>query len=663
MNKNNVLCGLTCLLLWCLSIFAEASNCPQPTGQKDGVMEVTKLQVAGKELPDILGVPIAPPGAKNTENCPVTVGLKFLSGTEIISPPRTTITMKSSSQSEITLNPGCRLVIDKVNDAEESYILRDGRALFDVVKKNLSFFRVDHEGRFVALVKGTRFSADVNASKLIQFEAEEGRVSIVRTGKIRIAEGNKDIANIQEVETIDSETNRSVSYPLDTAEYLKEFKTYKDAENYYREQLEQALNGGDYDRIQPSRLNLGAILVTLGKPSEAFPYVQQGLKDATSKTMANMIGGKPLVDLWRSGFMEMLGITYASLGNYREGIEYASQAYDVYTTARPRQEDQYAPFIANIYLTLGMSYGGLGEFRKTVDYMQKAIALDSRSDVNNKDGLASEYMLLSIAYNEMGYHKRAIEAIEKSSAFSHNPALAVTNDIFLSRANVGLGDYDRAIAFVEKAQAESKEIGLDQNDALNAEYYLHLSHAHLGLGDHKLALQYAKKSLELIESYLKGNPIPEDFAEVFDVLGLAYLGLGKSQEAIQQLNEALRIELKNHGDERYPKLIQTYNALCEVYLHMQTYEEAISTCNRALSVYAKFTPDDIDPKFAAASYSNLGKAYAGLRDYTKSTELFRNAATILEKYLQTVGKNAKAERSLAEIYENLSNSKAIGSRP
>ncbi|MBU2571479.1 MAG: tetratricopeptide repeat protein [Gammaproteobacteria bacterium] len=624
---------------------------------------MTKLQVVGEELSEITDVPIVPPGKKNTENCRVKLGQRFLSGTEIIAPARTTIALRSNHDSEIILNPGCRLVIDTINTAGESYILREGRALFDVVKKNLSFFRVDHQGRFVALVKGTRFSADVNASKLIQFEAEDGRVEIVRFGKIRIDEGNQDIANIHEVETIDSETNRSVSYPLDMTDYLKEFKTYKDAESYYRQQLEQDLSGGDYDRIQTSRLNLGAIMLTIGKPGEALPYFEQGLEAASSKAKGNIVEGKPMYDLWRPGFLNMLGIAYVGLGNYRDGIVYASQAYDVYTIAHPYQEDQHGPLIASIYLNLGMGYGGLGEFRKTINYMERAIAVQLRSDADNKESLAAAYMILAIALNELGYHQSAIETIEKSLVLNQSPLTVVTNRLFLSRAYIGLGDYHRAIVIADKAQDLSKEIGLDQNDVMNAEYYLHLGHAQLGLGDYKLAVQYARKTLELAENYLKGNPMPEDFAEAYDLLGRAYLGLGESQEAIEQYGEALQIQLKNHADERYPKLMQTYNGICEVYLHLRNYQEAVSTCNHSLSVFAKFNPNDIDPKVVAASYSNLGQAYAGLHEYTRSIDLFQNAATILEKYLQAVGKNTKAERSLAEIYENLSNSKTIGSRP
>jgi len=141
------------------------------------------------------------------------------------------------------------------------------------------------------------------------------------------------------------------------------------------------------------------------------------------------------------------------------------------------------------------------------------------------------------------------------------------------------------------------------------------------------------------------------------------LGLGKSQDAIQQHGEALWIQLKNHADEHFPKLIQTYNGLCEVYLHLRNYQEAISTCNHALSVYAKFTPDDIDPKVAAASYFDLGKAYAGLHNYTRSIEQFQDAAAILENYIQAIGKNTKTEQRLAEIYGTLARAELFAGNP
>ena len=122
MKKSSLLISLVILLLSCFSFATKANNCPQPTGVKDGIMKVTKLLVKGEELPGIPDVPIVPPGAKNPENCPVTVGQSFLSGKEITAPTRTTISLKSIHGSEIVLDPGCRLVINTVNNAGESYM-------------------------------------------------------------------------------------------------------------------------------------------------------------------------------------------------------------------------------------------------------------------------------------------------------------------------------------------------------------------------------------------------------------------------------------------------------------------------------------------------------------------------------------------------------------
>lgn len=164
----------------------------QPTSDKSGSMCITKIEKEGNEVPSV-DIRIVPPGEKNFESRSIKSGDSLSEGTEIIAPARTAITLKSSNGNEISLDPGCRLVIGTVNPDGESYRTEAGRAWFYVMN-SLSFFRVEYQGRFVALVKGTQFSVDMQPRKLIRFEAESGNLNIVRTGAIRIEEGNKEVA-------------------------------------------------------------------------------------------------------------------------------------------------------------------------------------------------------------------------------------------------------------------------------------------------------------------------------------------------------------------------------------------------------------------------------------------------------------------------------------
>jgi hypothetical protein len=210
-------------------------------------------------------------------------GGKIEVGAVVIGPSRTFVVLTSPAGNSITLDPGSRLEVVILSDRGESYFAWEGRLHF-VVKKALDFFNVADPRIFIASVKGTEYSIEVLPNKEIRFVVDEGKVQVEREGKVRIEQEHKEASGIKVAEMIAA--GKEKTYRISVDEYLKEFRNFKDAEDYYRKQLEEDEKSGDQERIMRGRNNLDTILEELGKYQDALGYFEQGLQLAKKKNEA-----------------------------------------------------------------------------------------------------------------------------------------------------------------------------------------------------------------------------------------------------------------------------------------------------------------------------------------------------------------------------------------
>ena len=280
-------------------------------------------------------VALIAPGQEKAENRLIRKGSTFDQGAEIIVPARTVLLLQSVNGNQIRLQPGSHFRINVASSEGERYSLGLGKALFRV-SNALNFFNVDYQ-KFLAIVHGTEFEMAVEPQKEISFNLMEGRLLMQREVNVKLLQENKE-AKVIESEILSKETKSIVSYRLDVDEYLKEFKNFKDAEEYFRQQLEADEKSGNYQRVQEGLNALGIMLDTVGKPGPALVYYNRALQAADDHHD----------DEWVNCLLINIGVAYYGLGEYQKAIGYYEKALamdfklypeGVHPSSLPREKD------------------------------------------------------------------------------------------------------------------------------------------------------------------------------------------------------------------------------------------------------------------------------------------------------------------------------------
>ncbi len=130
--------------------------------------------------------------------------------------------------------------------------------------------------------------------------------------------------------------------------------------------------------------------------------------------------------------------------------------------------------------------------------------------------------------------------------------------------------------------------------------------------------------IKAIQLYHKANA-QEDEATSRKMLGDYYSILGKSNEAIEQLDLALKI----YQDIHFKDLQGVYNIMSGVYSQMGNYELAIKYGLLAVKTAESLGDESLQ---LSSIYNKLGISYLYLGQYQRALESWQKAATIAEKY-------------------------------
>jgi tetratricopeptide (TPR) repeat protein len=416
---------------------------------------VESIQVSGKPAETVEGVRLTAPGGTTAEKRQLKENDALAPGTVIELPDRTIVRLVTSNGTEITLLPNSRTKLNTVSPSGESVTQILGEVWFKVTR-TLNFFEVDHD-RFLAAVKGTEFQV-ASDGREIQFTRIAGQVEVSREVKISV-EGSPRGEPVTLTETVSAERPQ-LRYRLNVDEFLRDFKTFKDVEKYFRDQLEEDERSGDQTRMLEGWANLGTALLAIGRPRDAIDYFERSLK--------------------------------LHLQNYPDGVH---------------------PAIAGDYARLGTAYSDAAEAGKAIGYFEQALALLLRlyPDATHPD-IASNYTNLGVAYEKVGDPRTAITYFEQSLALL--PRLysgpdgtypGVVADAAMA-ANLGnLGDgYGRlkeprkAIEYFERALALHLKLYPDGVHPDVATDYINLGVQHLLLRDFGRAIDSYDRSLDIL---------------------------------------------------------------------------------------------------------------------------------------------------------------------
>ena len=328
-----------------------------------------------------------------------------------------------------------------------------------------------------------------------------------------------------------------------------------------------------------------------------------------------------------------LGLTYHSLGNFKQAIECNQQSLSIAKNLGDRETEGGA------YCNLGLAYCSMGDFKQAIEYHKQDLCI--ATNVGSREGEGRAYCNLGNAYYSMGDFKQAIEYqkqhlhIAKKLGDREGEGRAYCN---LGLPYYGLGDYKQAIEFQKQALSIAKTLG-DREGEKNA--YGNLGIAHSKLGNFKQAIEYHEQQLSIAKEV--GDRARE--GKAYGNLGIAYRGMGSFKQAIEYLKQDLSIA-KEVGDRAGTGI--TYGNLGNAYYHQGNLKQAVECHKQQLSI-AKEVGDRATQGIA---YCNLGCNYQGLGNFRQAIAYHKHYLIIVKEIGDKAGEGT-AYGNLGVSYHGL----------
>lgn len=342
---------------------------------------------------------------------------------------------------------------------------------------------------------------------------------------------------------------------------------------------------------------LGQVYKQLGRADEAaaehqkaMSLAEEGLREKADDPQA--IAARADV-LWSQGKLK------EAVAEYQRAIEVGVHGH------APLQPDH----LAWLYRSLGRAYLDLERWTEAMEIYNQAIALSP--------GLYSDYTSLGLAYQHLGQLDQAMAAYQQALALQ--PCDANTHNL--------LGELYQKLGKAEEALQEYQAAAQYAPDDFTAWHALGQILEKRGEMDEAKAAY--EKAVALAESYLQQNPRD---AAVTSMVGLMYLLLGKTPQAIPMLEKAAT--LQPNADNHY--------ALGNAYYEAGQFDEALAEYQAALAA---------DPKhFDSAvrlgdTYEKLGRTDEAIAAYRQALA-FKDDADVhayLGMLLAKQGRTAEAE--------------------
>ena len=189
----------------------------------------------------------------------------------------------------------------------------------------------------------------------------------------------------------------------------------------------------------------------------------------------------------------------------------------------------------------------------------------------------------------------------------------------------------------ETTQNTTTESSVPSSDIMEQvyNYKIKMAVSYIESGDFKKALLELYRAQEAKET-----------PEVYNLMGVAYLGLGEMEKAKEALDTALKMD---------PNFSEAWVNLSAYYLAKGMWKEAIKACNKALENKFYSRPE--------VAFTNLAEAYFMLGDYDKAIDYLKKAVKYNVYYAPAYEKIigyflAKGEVIMAKGY--LDDAKAVG---
>ena len=235
---------------------------------------------------------------------------------------------------------------------------------------------------------------------------------------------------------------------------------------------------------------------------------------------------------------------------------------------------------AEISTLLGSILNRLSIYNKALEYHKKSN--DINRALNNRSGLAKDYLNIGWLYSKLHDYKQALEyhsrALGEYQQLNDKSGIARENS-YMGLALSKLGRFQEALEYHRRAIAIDEEI--NNNNRWPAEDYQNIASTFYDMGEYKKALEYYNISLE-------------KNMEVEDRLGTIYChtGLGRTYEAMDKHEQALdhhtkALEMRREMGYKVG-IAMEYYYISFVLSNKRQNNEALNSLKDALSILVDF---------------------------------------------------------------------------
>ena len=382
----------------------------------------------------------------------------------------------------------------------------------------------------------------------------------------------------------------------------------------YQQALVISRKTGDRLREGSALNNIGEAYGELGKHEQALETFQQAL------TIFREIGEQA----GEGATLEKIGEVYKSLEQYEQALEYLQQALAIHRATGDRAREKDTLFTIKMLGASLASQGGdqfhLGEFQAALELFQKELRISQ--DIGDQELKGSALTHIGGVYKNLGQYAQALESYQQSLTISRGIGDRLGEGVTLNNmaeVYISLGQYERALEYYQQALAINRATGerFEQGSTQAEE------------GIRNYLIQSSERAGQSTEQKLLNN------------IGVAYSRLGRYEQALEYLQQALAIHRKLgiFGNENTQAT--TLNNIGTAYLGLGLYEQALESFQEALTIQRARRNRPAE----GTTLNNIGVAYLGLGQYEQSLESYQQALTIFKE----VGARASESTSLSSI--------------
>ncbi len=521
-------------LVFGASVLALLASLPAAAAPCYAPVCIDSIEVDGQPAPQAAGVSLRGLLDAQDRKTTVVTGQALPEGMTLETPtrPRVALKLVSRNGNTISLEPGARLRIETAGAGGERYSQLLGQARFAVVRA-LGFFEVAHD-RFLAAVRGTEFAVALDPKLTeIRYRWFKGEVLIEQQVPVEVIrpksapadeEGGAprtdtrddagDSAAVFVERKVLSAASPELSFRLNPEEYLRQFSTFGDAEQFFRDQLAGDERSGDPRRVQQGMMALARILNIIGKPRAALEVLQRAADRAAASRD----------DELESALARQMGDTYRSLG---DGPATVAAMRRMLAIEERRAKGSPSQNLAFAHIALGRALGMTGDARGWVREVELALAIH-----------------------------RSVDPSEARQPI----AAAIKN---LADAQWAAGDRPAALANYRKTHALKQQLEPSGVSAPIANGWRDLGLRTLEMGDPAGAAELLQKALETRRALFKDGLHPA-VAFAWDDLGLARERSGDWAGAKAAYREALQMRQQLFPDGAHPSIVRSWRNLMRV---------------------------------------------------------------------------------------------------